>query len=1739
MNRFSLYWILFAAILIHKTLSLPTNTEVSTTTEAEEDEEWDDEDESSEADDDGRIYKNPRNSPSTECPRDEEQATLLNQKCLRKCSSDEDCKSKKKKCLCDGACGMSCIKPDRECPELNQPPLGTVTISGRHFGGRATYTCPHGYHVVGLASRLCQADGNWAGSEPACKQNIYCLTPPTIEHARHSALPEQLTFDLDSTVQYHCHNGYETNGFPRAKCLAIDGTASWYGPDIQCEPRSCGQPPEPANGWHATECYTFGCRITYHCGEGYELVGKQDRYCQADGNWTPKELPTCVLVTSVVCPTPEFPKNGRAIYTTTSYNSVVSYECRYGYTLIGESSRRCGADKKWTGSLPQCKEINCGHPGVLYNGWLENIEAGTGLGASIIFRCHPEMLIQGHSSTVCQVDGKWRYPVPECLAPCIVPTISQGHVIPIEIVPDENATTVSTPMVITSVGKVKHGTELEVICDENYEFPSSSLNPPTCNNGTWSVIPRCIPARCKSMPRPPKNGMVLAPKTEHGMKARFKCKDGFNLTTPDGKEITNADDWVLTCSFGNWTGNTPACQEVYCSFPGYVENGKVLLVGNMGLYDYRPYVKKIANNKQIMYDCDKGYVLEIGPPGATCVGGKWRPEELPQCILGQHPRLRWTRRRRSIRMRYLRSKYLMENARRLNHWLKDEYEKQINSDHTKSMRRKRSLDNDVYNRKKRIFGSFYPILKYKRNLMSKHDKIYRNMLSNLKNSRSYHRVRRDPSELDLAYSKYYQKIKQKYQNYVKNLLGYNRPRAHDSYPYLEGISNPTKKVQVQDGRWYHDYSNPNTESITRYRVTHKSRTASNDLGEYGTENGDHSEKQANRNKSQTIKVSIPDINQNLPPEERTTTVESAAEKSTQLESELESEDNFLPKNYFSVKSPKTIIDNSLRNFVKSAIHNNTSNAKDLTSLIEQLKAQIVRRKRQITNDFDDIKEDGKQDEEKEEKKGVPRGPCEDLDWDSFSNVTVLRPGKTPGKTTAGTILLITCNPGFKLNIRNPNATARCVRGMWKPQKPVCQSAPCSVPSTEHGKYFEVEPDPNMLRDNPELRPLIPYEEIENEKIITFQCEEGYNVQGAAQLRCVHGSWSVPAFPECLPLPCILPSIPNIIYEGGYRSGLTIAHGSSVTVHCDNPTNNLPIQMVCNRGNMSPSTIHCEIGNKKPREEYLGEAEFVGNGENPLNSLINTGPPKGAPLNKAQIGLYTPKEVSNTTETGESQAGGRDCERPMKEKEGYLVYRNGEPIDEEEDEGFSHGTEILFNCIAGHAGERNTWKIICEDGNWIGRAYSCENGTCLFRNNEPNVVSFYNDQEIREEYVEFPPGATIISRCVDIGKFALVGSNERTCIHSEWTGVKPQCLGLNQENDYAMEKAPTVLFRHENGPIAQSNDGKLIVYPGTTVHMECLWMRRFGQPKWNVSHENREYPEGWVTDEARDPNLEYRLSIVQAVEEDSGIYTCATPARHEHSVEILVKAINCPDIPMRRGLIVNSNDTKLSARVQLSCSNGNSLIGASELICLPSGNWSAPLPVCESVECGDIPILANESTPIRVSVLSREVGGRAAFSCPSGYGIRGSAESICLPSGEWSTPFPACVEVQCDNPGAPQNGYAQGSAPYRAGDVVQFNCNPEYMMQGQPIIACQDNGRWSGGLPKCVQACSYPGTAISGRMSSVKFYYAIGESITFTCDAGLELRGAKMLKCLRNGKWSNAIPTCVSGSGDQANKNLTS
>ncbi|CAG7827922.1 unnamed protein product, partial [Allacma fusca] len=406
---------------------------------------------------------------------------------------------------------------------------------------------------------------------------------------------DQRTFDLDTSLQYQCYPGYSTNGFARSKCFFYNGTAKWFGPDFTCEPISCGIPQDILNGRREGFCHHYLCRVNYVCQPGFEIVGKSQHTCQQNGSWSPEELPTCA---PVQCDPPANPANGKAVYSTTSFNSIVTYECKYGFMLVGENTRRCGPHRKWTGNEPQCKEIQCPHPGFLSNGWIENIERGTALGNSIIFR-----------------------------SPCVVPDVSFGNVTEkpnhgFSEKPKEpesgNATLTQSTIVLKPGTLVPHGRMIGVECEKHYE-PTYNITPSTCNNGSWTHAPRCQPARCKSPPKPPRHGMVIAPKTEHSMKARYTCRDGYILI---GNNVTE-------CQYGVWRGDPPTCQITYCKYLPPPEHGRVLLVGNMGLYDYRNYVTKVANNRQIMFECDKGYVLADGPQGKTCIRGEWAPKTDP------------------------------------------------------------------------------------------------------------------------------------------------------------------------------------------------------------------------------------------------------------------------------------------------------------------------------------------------------------------------------------------------------------------------------------------------------------------------------------------------------------------------------------------------------------------------------------------------------------------------------------------------------------------------------------------------------------------------------------------------------------------------------------------------------------------------------------------------------------------------------------------------------------------------------------------------------------------------------------------------------------------------------------------------------------------------------------------------------------------------------------------------------
>lgn len=313
-------------------------------------------------------------------------------------------------------------------------------------------------------------------------------------------------------------------------------------------------------------------------------------------------------------------------------------------------------------------------------------------------------------------------------------------------------------------------------------------------------------------------------------------------------------------------------------------------------------------------------------------------------------------------------------------------------------------------------------------------------------------------------------------------------------------------------------------------------------------------------------------------------------------------------------------------------------------------------------------------------------------------IEVVKPPKNQNESFGhGMVLKITCDTGYNSNIQTANSTVRCNKGVWKPIKPTCSlskfslkalpainfnefTEPCFVPSIEHGKYYEMpSSDPLLEQIKPTTSPLTPMDKVDNGLKIAFQCDTGYNIQGSNSLKCVDGNWSTNVMPECLPAPCVLPEVMHAVYQGGYRAGLTVAHSSSVMVQCDNALANPvpPVQMDCALGALTPQTLSCSFSaSRKSRDDDL-QTNFITDDGN----------------------LTTSSEES-------------DCGPPSREL-AMLIYKNEESTEApdtteatELEESHPSGTEISFNCIASVTGERMTWKIICEDGNWIGRAHDC-------------------------------------------------------------------------------------------------------------------------------------------------------------------------------------------------------------------------------------------------------------------------------------------------------------------------------------------------------------------------------------------------------------------------------------------------
>lgn len=112
-----------------------------------------------------------------DCSGNRMEALEIGRQCSRRCKKDMPCENTRKHCLCDGLCGLSCIKPDLSCQDLAKLENGDFQPKLSLFNTRVTYQCDQGYFLFGSKERLCQGDEDWSGTPAECTpERTYLIT---------------------------------------------------------------------------------------------------------------------------------------------------------------------------------------------------------------------------------------------------------------------------------------------------------------------------------------------------------------------------------------------------------------------------------------------------------------------------------------------------------------------------------------------------------------------------------------------------------------------------------------------------------------------------------------------------------------------------------------------------------------------------------------------------------------------------------------------------------------------------------------------------------------------------------------------------------------------------------------------------------------------------------------------------------------------------------------------------------------------------------------------------------------------------------------------------------------------------------------------------------------------------------------------------------------------------------------------------------------------------------------------------------------------------------------------------------------------------------------------------------------------------------------------------------------------------------------------------------------------------
>uniref|UniRef100_M4AIH9 CUB and Sushi multiple domains 3 n=1 Tax=Xiphophorus maculatus TaxID=8083 RepID=M4AIH9_XIPMA len=474
------------------------------------------------------------------------------------------------------------------CGVPSAPVNGGVLAADYSVGTRVTYFCNSGYRLSSkeLTTTVCQPDGTWSNHNkiPRCIV-ISCGELPTPPNGK--KIGTQTTFGASAI--FSCNLGYVSTGSTVRECLL---SGLWSGMDTQCLAGHCGIPEHIVNGQVIGENFGYRDTVVYQCNPGFRLIGSSVRICQQDHNWS-GHLPVCI---SVTCGHPGSPIYGRTTGDGFNYNDVVRFACNKGYTLEGPSTAQCQANRQWSHQPPTCRVVNCTDPGIPANSIRESkIEHGNFTFGSVVFYdCNPGYYLFGSSVLTCQPMGHWDKPLPECIE------VDCGH-------PG------TPPHAVITGEKFTFGSRVRYSCrDDRQLIGDSSL---TCQlNGHWSgPLPHCSGDSSGTCGDP---GTPAHASREAG---NFKVRSKVRFTCAVGHTLYGSAERICFPN-GTWSGKQPFCKPVQCANPGTPAHGHISRVDGTTF------------SHSIVYSCMEGFFLTGSPTRQCLANGTWSGTA-PNCTM--------------------------------------------------------------------------------------------------------------------------------------------------------------------------------------------------------------------------------------------------------------------------------------------------------------------------------------------------------------------------------------------------------------------------------------------------------------------------------------------------------------------------------------------------------------------------------------------------------------------------------------------------------------------------------------------------------------------------------------------------------------------------------------------------------------------------------------------------------------------------------------------------------------------------------------------------------------------------------------------------------------------------------------------------------------------------------------------------------------------------------------------------